>query len=103
MSPTVSTSFSLEQVRSDITEELPTDMKRRSLKPIEACDMGETCDTSETSESGKTTDESFTDVDCKKAYRSESFDEIEDEAKMLNPQVPRIYRTCCVKSIPPNT
>ena len=60
-------------------------MKRRSSQLIEACDTGDTCDTSETSESGKTTDESLMDVDSKKAYRSESFDEIEDEAKMLNP------------------
>ena len=54
-------------------------MKRRSSQLIEACDTSETC------ESGKTTDESLTDVDSKKAYRSESFFEIEDEAKMLNP------------------
>ena len=65
------------------------------------CDTNETCDTSETSEtseSGKTTDKSLTDVDSKKAYCSESFNEIEDEAKMLNPpdcqpQVHRVPRT----------
>ena len=86
-------------------------MKRRSSQLIEMCDTSETCDagetrdTSDTSASGKTTVESFTlsrtersDVGSKKAQRSDSFDEIEDEAKMLNtpdcqPQVPRISCT----------
>ena len=73
-------------------------MKRGCSQLAEMCDTGETCDTSETSESGKTTDESLTDVDSKKAYRSKSFDEIEDEAEMLNPtdcqpQAARISRT----------
>ena len=103
MSPTVSTSFSLEKARPD-KKDLPTDEAKDS-QLIEMRDTGETCDTSETSESGKKIDESLTlprtersDVDSKKASRSESFDETEDEAKMLNPpdcqpQVPRTSRT----------
>ena len=49
-------------------------MKRKSSQLMDTCDTSETCGTNEPSESGKTTNESLTDVDSKKANRSESFE-----------------------------
>ena len=79
-----------------VEKDIPGKVVHRPSEGAHGFSEPETCDTSEpcdTSESGKTTDESLTlpktarsDVDSKKAYRSKSFDEIEDEAKMLTCQ-----------------